>query len=198
MSIIRISSKEKSTTIRLKQKTKEMLEELSKGKETHEEIILRLIKTHNNLSLKESTKLLQKGNIIGTKYEKIHKTINFKLDNNDYVVVCKFNDLSIFSVLRNKSIKEISNFKNLDWRIDLEIININKGKGWENPKNVSSKEINLLYFICLKLIIEEMFDLNLYHFSNIEDYFNIDNWIETYNKYDLSRDSLNNDVKRKL
>ncbi|MDD3175854.1 MAG: hypothetical protein PHU51_05235 [Candidatus Nanoarchaeia archaeon] len=194
--MIHISSTDKSTTIRLKEITKKKLEQLAKGKETHEEIILRLIKIVENLSSEQNTNIIQKGNIIGTKYETLHKTIQIKLDDQEYVVVCTYNDLSMFAIMQNKSLNQLS--KKLDWTIDLNIVNVNIGKGWVNPKNVQTKELNTLYFICVKQILEETFDIKLYQFSNILDYFNMDNWIEVYKKYDLSKDSLNSDIKRKL
>ncbi len=70
MATIIVNSKEKSTTIRLKDKTKKMLEAKAKGKETHEEIILRLIKMSDNLS-NDGTTIIQKGNMIATKYEQL-------------------------------------------------------------------------------------------------------------------------------
>jgi len=194
--MIQITSTDKSTTIRLKEGTKRKLEQLAKGKETHEEIILRLIKVVESLSSEQNTTIVQKGNIIGTKYETLHKTIHIKLDDQEYVVVCTYNDLSIIALMRNKSLNQFS--KKLDWTIDLNIVNVNSGNGWKNPTKIHAKELNTLYFICVKQILEETFDIKLYQFSNIQDYFNIDNWMEIYKKYELSKDSLNADIKRKL
>ncbi|MCF7871491.1 hypothetical protein K9L97_00475 [Candidatus Woesearchaeota archaeon] len=198
MEKVNITSSEKSSTIRLKQKTKDMLEELAKGKETHEQIILRLIKLANALNSEKNTTIIQKGNIIGTKYETAHKTVHIKIKNQEYVVVCKYNDISIIALLQNKSLKELSRSQDLDWRLDLEIVNINSGKGWENPENVISKEKDLIYFVCLKQLLEEIFDIKLYQFETIEDYFNRDNWSEAYEKNNLSKDSLHYDIRRHL
>ena len=50
MSAIKIETKDKSTTIRINDRTKKMLEALANGRETHEEIVLRLIKLSQNMS----------------------------------------------------------------------------------------------------------------------------------------------------
>lgn len=193
-----IGSNEKSSTIRLKQKTKDMLGELAKGKETHEQIILRLIKLANALNSEKNTTIIEKGNIIGTKYETTHKTLNIKINNVEYQVVCKYNDISIIALLQNKSLKELSKQKDLDWRLDLEIVNINSGKGWENPEHVMNKEKNLIYFVCIKQLLEEIFDIKLYQFETIEDYFKGDTWSNAYEKNNLSKDSLHFDIRRHL
>ena len=192
-----ISSTEKSSTIRLKQKTKDMLGELAKGKETHEQIIQRLIKLANSLNSEKNTTIIKKGNIIGTKYETTHKTLKIKVNNLEYQVVCKYNDISILALLQNKSLKEISK-QELDWRLDLEIVNINSRNGWEDPDNVTSKEKKLIYFACIKEILENIFDIKLYQFETIEDYFNGDTWSEAYKKNNLSKDSLHFDIRRHL
>lgn len=193
-----ISSNEKSSTIRLKQKTKDMLGELAKGKETHEKIILRLIKLANALNSEKNTKIIQKGNIIGTKYETAHKTLNIKINNIEYLVVCKYNDISIIALLQNKSLRKLSQQQELDWRLDLKIVNINSGNGWRDPKTIQNKEKNLIYFACIKQILETIFDIKLYQFETIEDYFNVDTWSEAYKKNNLSKDSLHFDIRRHL
>ena len=176
--MINVNSNEKSSTIRLKQKTKDMLEELAKGKETHEEIVLRLIKLSNTLNSENKTSIKQRDNIIGTKYERVHKTININLNGQEYLVVCTYNDLSLIALMQNKSLKEFSQNKQLDWRLDLEIVNINDGSGWKEPKTVDLKQVNSIYFVCVKTILEDVFDIKLYQFSKLLDYFEIDNWIE--------------------
>jgi hypothetical protein len=190
-----VTPNEKSSTIRLKQKTKDMLEELAKGKETHEQIVLRLIKLANALNSETNTKIIEKGNIIGTKYKVTHKTLHIKINNQEYSVVCKYNDISIIALLQNKSLKELLK-QDLDWRLDLEIVNINDGNGWRDPKHM--KEANLIYFVCMRQILEHIFDIKLYQFETIEDYFNGDNWSEAYTKNNLSKDSLHFDIRRHL
>lgn len=193
-----VSSNEKSSTIRLKQKTKNMLEELARGKETHEQIILRLIKLANVLNSQKNTSILEKGNVVGTKYERTHKTLKIKINNLEYDVVCKYNDMSIIALLQNKSLKELSGRQDFDWRLDLEIVNVNCGSGWQDPKHMSKQESKLIYFICLKQLLEEIFDIKLYQFETIEDYFNGDNWRDVYGKNKLSKDSLHFDIERHL
>jgi hypothetical protein len=200
--MIKINSKNKSTTIRLTEKTKKILEQLSIGKETHEKIILRLIKNSQNLE-NTGTKLVKEGNILGTKYNTIHKTIDLKIDDKKYVVVYTYNDLSPFSFVRKNYLIEekitgYSNLKNIDWEIDLEIVNIDLGKGWTSPEKINKEELKLIYFICIKNVIEESFDLKIYEIINSQDFLNIDIWNQIYTKYNLSKDSFNNDIKRKL
>lgn len=198
MKKVNVTSNEKSSTIRLKQKTKNMLEELAKGKETHEQIILRLIKLANTLNSEKNTTIIQQGNIIGTKYKTAHKTLNIKIKDREYLVVCKYNDISIIALLQNKSLKELSKTQDLDWRLNLEIVNINSGKGWRDPKTTNIKEKKLIYFVCIKQLLEQIFDIKLYQFETIDDYFNEDNWSEAYEKNNLSKDSLHFDIRRHL
>jgi len=202
MTAISIQSKEKHTTLRLTEKTKNMLEAQAKGKETHEEILLRLIKMSENLSSEQGSQIMQKGNVIGTRYERLNKTFSINIDKKKYAVVCTYNDLSIMATLRNKKFQQATimnssmvDAKNMDWEIDLEIVNINKGNGWIKPATMPSEEKNLLYLICIKQVLEETFDIKLYQLSNIEDYNNIDKWNEIYKKHNLSRDSLRSDIQ---
>jgi hypothetical protein len=198
MKNVNVSSNEKSSTIRLKQKTKNMLEELAKGKETHEQIILRLIKLANVLSSNNNTAIIEKGNIIGTKYEVTHKTLKIKINNLEYSVVCRYNDISIMALLQNKSLKELTHGGDFDWRLDLKIVNTNHGSGWQDPEHMRDQEKNLIYFICLKELLEDIFDIKLYQFETIEDYFNGDIWSNAYEKNNLSKDSLHFDIRRHL
>ena len=62
--IIKVDSKEKSTSIRLSEKTKKALESLASGKETHDQIISRLIKLVNTLSEEKGTKIVSRKNTI--------------------------------------------------------------------------------------------------------------------------------------
>lgn len=190
--MIEVNSLDKSTTIRLKENTKRKLEYFSKGKETHEEIILRLMKLVEMLSSDSKTELVH-SKVIGTKYVRLHKTLHIKLDGIQYVVVCNYNDLSPILLFRQNS-----SLGNFEWLLDLEIVNVNKGAGWKEPKKFPEKEQNTLYLISLKQILEETFDVILYQFSNLSDYFNVDNWIDAYKKNNLSKESLQKDVKRKL
>lgn len=204
--MIKISSKNKSTTIRLSEKTKKMLEQLSLGKETHEKIILRLIKNQINLEnsfQNNKTKLIKEGNVIATKYTTLHKTIDLKIDEKKYSVVYNYNDLSTFAIMRKNYLVEkrnngYSNIENFEWEIDLEIVNVNFENKWISPDKLNKNELKLIYFICIKNVLEDIFDLNIYEIENVKDFTNFDTWYEIYSKYDLSKDSFNNDIKFKL
>jgi hypothetical protein len=195
MNSIHVITKNKSTTLRLSEKTKKMLETLARGKETHEEIILRLIKLANNMSSDSGTKIIDQGNIIGTKYETAHRTFKIEIDGKKYSVVCKYNDLSLIALLRNNQLKNYMRYnEHIDWQLNLEIVNVNIGKGWLKPTNNDNEDSRLLYLICVKQVLEETFDIDLYQITNKEDYINIDKWSDAYNKYNLSQDSLRSDI----
>ncbi len=189
---------EKSSTIRLKQKTKNLLNSLAKGKETHEEIILRLIKIMSYLNAENSTVLLAKNNLIGTKYSRLHKTIDVDLNGQKYSVVCTFNDLSIFVLMRFNALKNFATKLPLVWRLDLEIVNVKQGSSWIKPSNLDQELLRNIYFLTLKYLLEFIFDVDFYNFSSLTDYLNVDNWIDAYTKYNLSLDSLQADIRRKL
>ena len=53
---------ERASSIRVSNRTREMLSSLARGTETHEEVILRLIKQDINLSSEEGTQIIPKGN----------------------------------------------------------------------------------------------------------------------------------------
>jgi hypothetical protein len=193
------------TSLRVTQKTKKMLEALAIKKETHEDIILRLIKMANNLTEENGSKLIEKGNITGTKYERVHRTFKIKTEKGKYSVVCNYNDLILLSMLRaNKRLKGYLSEKtnNLEWEVDLEIANIKKDDGeWEKPEKILNKdktEYLLLYLVALKDILEETFDINIYEIVNFNDYFDLDRWEKTYKENNLSTESLDTDVRKKL
>lgn len=192
--IIRVDEKEKSSSIRASNKTREMLASLARGKESQEEVILRLIKLANNLSAKEGTKITEKGNIIGTKYAQKNKTLDIELRRKKYSVVCTFNDLSLLSIMRNNQLQNMNN-RNLDWELDLEIVNINKGTGWIKPSTLNIEDIRLIYLICVKQILEETFDVKLYELVTEKDYMDTSKWMEAYDRNNLSRDSLSTDIR---
>lgn len=187
--VIIVSSEDKSTTIRLKEQTKKMLEAKAKGKETHEEIILRLINMADTISGENGTNIIQRGNVVGTKYAQLHKTFDISLEKKKYKVVGTYNDLSPIALMKQPT---------LDWEVDFKLININKGNKWESPSNLPRKEHKLLHMICLKQILEESFHIQLYQLSNTDDYLNIDKWNDAYNKNGLSKDSFNMDIKKEL
>jgi hypothetical protein len=195
----------KITSIRVTQKAKKMLEALAIKKETHEDIILRLIKMANNLSEENGSKLIEKGNVTGTKYERVHRTFKIKTEKAKYEVVCTYNDLILLSMLKNnKRLKGYLSDKtrNFEWEVDLEMVNIKKEEGeWENPDkllNNDKTEYLLLHLIAMKEILEETFDINIYEIVALNDYFDLDKWEKAYKENDLSKESLHTDVQRKL
>ena len=203
--IIKVDSKEKSTTIRLNKTTKKALESLASGKETHEQIVLRLIKMANTLFADQGTQILNRKNAIGTRYEKSHKTISIETSKNKYKLVCTYNDLGIFNILRSKQLTK--NYQDgqiniSEWEVDLEIANIQKNnQGWVQLSKLTNNdkiESLLLYFVALKHILEESFDIKLYEFSTNDDFLNLDNWDKAYKRNSLSSSSYYSDVEKKL
>jgi hypothetical protein len=193
------------TSLRVTQKTKKMLEALAIKKETHEDIILRLIKMANNLSEENGSKLIERGNVTGTKYERVHRTFKIKTEKAKYSVVCTYNDLILLSMLRaNKRLKGYISNRNRDfeWEVDLEIVNIMIEEGkWEAPINLKSKdkkEYLLIYLVILKEILEETFDINIHEITALNDYFERDKWEKAYKENNLSLDSFHSDVQKKL
>ena len=208
--IIKVDEKEKPSSIRVSNKTREMLVALARGKESQEDVLLRLIKLANSLSTPQETSIIEKENIIGTRYGQKHKTIDIELKKKKYSVVCTYNDLSLMATLRHAQLDAINTTgipeqmrqkalkHSIDWEIDLELVNINSGGTWYKPTKINSFDEKLLYLICIKEILEETFDINIYELVTQEDYLIIDKWIETYNRNKLSRDSLRVDIKEKL
>lgn len=203
---IKISGKEKITSIRLREKTKKMLDALSQGKETHEEILLRLIKLANQLNKETGTQIMQRGNVTGTKYSRSHKTFTVDYKGEKYSVVCTYNDLTLVHMLRQSgSLRNYYAHKGEvpQWEVDLEIVNMRKGKGQWHPTQSQghgegSRKSLLLYLACLKQILEEAFDITLYEINTEEEFFDQNNWRKAYRRNDLSEDSLDRDVMRKL
>ena len=202
MSIIIINSNEKYTTIRLSERTKMRLESLGKGKETHEKIILRLIKIAEDEQSTQTTEIVNSANVSKTKYYPLEKTLDIEIDSRRYSVVCKYNDLStIVALLRNGRFQDNTNLSS-NWEISLELVNIREGKnGWEAPQNLQrnkKEDYLLLYFAALKQIIEEIFNITIFEIMNREDYLQENKWRMAYNRYGLSSESLHNDVERVL
>ncbi len=216
---------EKPSSIRVSNKTREMLAAQAIGSESHEDVILRLIKLAGTLSMEDASKIVSKGNAIGTKYQRKHKTIEVLLRGKLHFVVCTFNDLSIMSLMRTNlfrnsyihsssmsslhspnsigykmspSDKAIDKSNPVDWEIELEIENVKRSDQWESPTKLEAEERRLLYFICVKRILEESFNLMLYELTTDSDFLNLDAWIDSYNRNNLSRDSLNTDIIKKM
>lgn len=202
---IKISGKEKITTIRLKEKTKKMLEALGQGKETHEEILLRLIKLTNQLNSQTGTEIVQRGRVTGTKYDRSNRIFIIEHRHHTYSVVCTYNDLTIMNMLRQSGRirKYIAHDREpSQWEVDLEIVNIKKNKGgWQSPKSFEHqhpREFMIFYLACLKQVLEESFDITLYEIDTEEDLFNLSKWDKAYGRTNLSRESFYTDVQEKL
>lgn len=191
--IIKVDEKEKASSIRVSNKTREMLSALAKGQESQEEIILRLIRLANNLS-SEGTKVIEEGNATGTKYAQKNRTLQISLKNKKYSVVCTYNDLSVIAIMQHKQLQNMTR-NPLEWELDLEIINISKGTGWLKPSTLKIEEVRIIYLICVKQILEETFDIKLYELLTEEEYLDENKWVEAYNRNSMSRDSLNSDIR---
>jgi hypothetical protein len=193
---IKVDETEKASSIRVSNKTREMLVALSRGKESQEDVILRLIKLSNNLSAKEGTQIKEKGNIIGMKYAQKNKTLDIVLKGKKYSAVCTFNDLSLMSIMRSRQLQNMrAREQDMEWELDLDLVNINKGSGWIKPSALNIEDARLIYLICVKQVLEETFDIKLYELMTEKDYLDISKWTESYDKNGLSRDSLNADVR---
>ncbi|MFH1408409.1 MAG: hypothetical protein ABIH34_00735 [Nanoarchaeota archaeon] len=197
--IIKISSKEKDTSIRIKEKTKKMLESLSIGKETHDDIVRRLIKLTNQMSAEQGTKIIEKGRITGTEYERLNKQFEISHHETNYSVVGIFNDLTIINMLRkNKLLRKNMDKKIPDWEINLEIVNVKKDNGkWTAPSYDGPPLYDLLYYACLKSILEEFFEINLFELMTERDLLNIEKWEQAYNRNDLSKESFDIDINKR-
>lgn len=202
---IKISSKEKITSIRLKEKTKKMLEALGRGKETHEEILLRLVKLANQMNSQTGTEIVQRGRVTGTKYDRSNRIFTIEHKSHIYSIVCTYNDLTIINMLRQSSHmrKYIAHDREpSQWEVDLEIVNIKKDRGnWQSPKSFEHqhpREFMLLYLACLKQVLEEFFDITLYEIDTEEDLFNPGKWDKAYERNNISRESFYTDVQEKL
>lgn len=203
--IIKVTKKEKITSIRVSESTKRELEGFGNSGNSHEEILKKLIKLAKSAFTDSETKLIKKGNIIGTKYGKLNKTFNIETEKNKYSIVCKFNDLSLMNLmLENKNLKE-----NLskEWEIDLEIINIHiqnkeqKTVTWKSPNILYEKdkhEYLLLYFIAVKQVLEEMFSIKIYEITTQDDYFNTEKWKSAFIRNKLSMESFYGDIQKKI
>jgi hypothetical protein len=197
MSKIIVRIKNNPTSLRISQRTKRMLESLAKGKETHEEIIQRLIKLASTLESSGGTSILARGNVTGTKYGLLHSSFTMQANEKEYVVVCTYNDLSSIALMRTQRLKESAGLA-LDWELDLEIANVKIGKEWLSPSRLGEKEKKLLYLACVKQVLEETFDINLYELTAEEDYLSTIKWTDAYDRNSLSKDSLRADILQRI
>ena len=208
--IIKVTRKEKITSIRVSESTKRELEGFGNSGNSHEEILKKLIKLAKSAFTDSETKLIKNRNIIGTKYGKLSRTFNIETEQDKYSIVCKFNDLSLMNLmLENKNLQD--NFTK-EWEIDLEIVNISiknatkyGGKKetvtWRSP-NILYKndrhEYLLLYLVAVKQVLEEMFSIKIYEITTQDDYFNIEKWRSAFVRNKLSMESFYRDIQRKI
>ena len=192
--IIKITQKKKITSIRISESTKRELESFGNSGNSHEEIIKKLIRLANSTE----TKLIKDKNIIGTKYGRLNKTFNIETEQNKYSIVCKFNDLSLMNLLKNKELTK-------EWEMDLEIVNIGiyskKQITWKDPDILYKKdkhEYLLLYLVAVKQVLEEVFSIKIYEINIQNDYFDIDKWRSTFLRNKLSMESFYKDIQKKI
>jgi len=205
--IIKVTRKEKITSIRVSESTKRELESFGNSGNSHEEILKKLIKLAKSTFGDSETKLIKNKNVIGTKYGKLNRTFNIETEQDRYSIICRFNDLSLMNLMLNKNLQD--NFTK-EWEIDLELININmsdkkySGKGkttWRDPKFMyrdNRREYLLLYLIAVKQVLEEMFSIKIYEITTLDDYFNLEKWRSAFNRNKLSMESFYSDIQRKM
>ncbi len=207
--IIRVTSREKITSIRVSESTKRELESFGQSGETHEEIITKLMRFAKNAFTESDTRLIKNKNVIGTKYGKLSKNFQIETEKDKYYIVCTFNDLSPMALIyANKSLQE-----NLtkEWELDLEITNIgmnakpNAGKNqiinWKSPQIIQQndpKEFLLLYLVSVKQVLEYIFSIKIYEMIIREDYFDTEKWRKAYNRNNLSMESFYHDIQKKI
>lgn len=198
--MIILNKKEKQTSLRISIKTKKMLESLAIGKETHEQILLRLIKMTNIASAKEGSQLIPGKAITGAKYKRDNRTIDIDTGKAKYSVVCTFNNLDVIIMLREN--KQLASYitEKPEWELDLEIVNIKKDV-WEKPSLLErrdKREFLLLYLVCLKQILEDIFDIDIFEISKEDDYFDIGLWQKGYIRNNFSMESFQSDIEKKI
>lgn len=186
MKPIKITSQEKITTIRLRESAKRELESIGHAGQTHEEILLGIIRLLKNS--KSETKIVEKGNITGTKYARQNRTFQVEIDHEKYAIVCTFNDLGLMP------------FRKSEWEIDLEIVNVSPPNDdkWKSLDTVKPRTAQLLYFVAIKQVLEESFNIKIYELSTAEDFFSYDKWKSVYISNKLSMESFQSDIERKL
>ncbi len=212
--IIRVTRNEKITSIRVTESTKRELESFGNTGNTHEQIIKKLMKlaksANSGYSGYSGTKLIKKGNIIGTKYDKLIRTFNIETEADKYSIVCKFNDLSLMNLMREN--KDLQADFSKEWEIDLEIVNISMNDAkkyggneetvtWRSPDILyqnDRQEYLLLYLVAVKQVLEEMFSIKMYEITTQDDYFNAERWRSAYARNKLSMESFYRDIQEKM
>ena len=207
--IIKVTRKEKITSIRVSESTKRELESFGNSGNSHEEILKKLIKLAKSAFTDSETKLIKNRNIIGTKYGKLSRTFNIETEQDKYSVVCKFNDLFLMNLMLNKNLQD--DFTK-EWEIDLDIVNIsikNAKKYGGNKKIITWRDPNilykndrqeyfLLYLVAVKQVLEEVFSIKIYEIATQDDYFNIEKWKSAFIRNKLSMESFYKDIQNKI
>ena len=180
--IIRVTSREKITTIRVTESTKRELESLGHGGETHEVIRKKLIKFAKSAFAESGTKIIKDKNIIGTKYGRLTKTFEIETDKGKYSIVCTYNDLSPMAFISAN--KNLQGNLAKEWELDLEIVNIgmnaehdagkDKITDWGSPQILRQNDMQeflLLYLVAIKQVLEYIFGIRLYDMTTRKHYF---------------------------
>ncbi len=198
---IKVTSKEKITSIRVSESTKKQLESLGTSAASHEDILKQLINLAK--SMESETKIIMNKNILGTRYAKLTRTLNIELDKNKYSIVCTYNDISLMALVSTN--KNLQGDFPKEWEIDMEIVNIGIYEKnvlhWKDPKSLydkNKKEFLLLYLIAAKQILEERFAVKIYEILTEGDYFNAEKWKAAYLRNKLSLESFYKDIEKRI
>ena len=216
--IIRVTSREKITTIRVTESTKRELESLGQSGETHEEIIKKLIKFAKSAFSESDTKIIKDKNVIGTKYGRLTKTFEIETDKGIYSIVCSYNDLSPMALISSN--KNLQGNLTKEWELDLEIVNIGISKREEgnftsnytktlnslnlswSPPNIlytnDKEEFLLLYLVAVKQVLEYIFGIRIYEMTTRKDYFDTEKWRNAYIRNNISMESFYHDIQKKM
>jgi len=214
--MIRVTSREKITTIRVSESTKRELESVGQSGETQEDTLKRLIKFAKNAFKESDTKVIRDKNIVGTKYGKLTRTFDIETDKKKYSVVCTFNDLSPMALAGRK----LSSGKYNEWELDLELVNLGISKSeegnftsnytktlnsinlsWSSPSILytnDKEEFILLYLIAVKTTLEDIFGIRIYDIVTAKDYYDLEKWRNAYLTYHLSMESFYRDIQNKI
>lgn len=207
--VIKVTSEDKISSVRVRESTKRLLESFIQNGETHEETLVRVLGLLKNVLSESSTKLIKQKNVLGTKYGRLSKAFDIDIDNERFTIVCIFNDLTPLNIISYN--KDLQEHFTKEWEIDLEIVNIStdaheytEKKGmvsWKDPKTFrenNKKDYLLLYLIAVKQVLEFMFGKKINEIINSEDFFDIYKWKEAYKRNNLSMESYYHDIEEKL
>ena len=216
--IIRVTSREKITTIRVSESTKRELENFGQSGDTHEGIIIKLMRFAKNAFTESDTKLIKNKNAIGTKYGRLTKTFEIETDKGKYSIVCTYNDLSPMALISAN--KNLQGNLTKEWELDLELVNIGISKREEgnftsnytktlnslnlswSPPNIlytnDKEEFLLLYLVAVKQVLEYIFGIRIYEMTTRKDYFDTEKWRNAYIRNNISMESFYHDIQKKM